>query len=126
MRGPVARRFRWREGTVAKNRASFRTVSPRTAKRASRPRAVPTAHTELFAILRKIGPSNPGQATVARGYARKMSSLLPTTVVGSYVQPEWLVDRSNLRGRLQPRVRAREMWRVQEEHLEEAQDAATL
>ncbi len=52
--------------------------------------------------------------------------LLPTTVVGSYVQPEWLVDRQNLKNRLPPRVRARELWKVAEEHLEEAQDAATL
>jgi 5-methyltetrahydropteroyltriglutamate--homocysteine methyltransferase len=57
-----------------------------------------------------------------------MSTLpvLPTTVVGSYVQPEWLVDRSNLKSRLPPRVRARELWKVAPEHLEEAQDAATL
>jgi 5-methyltetrahydropteroyltriglutamate--homocysteine methyltransferase len=52
--------------------------------------------------------------------------LLPTTVVGSYVQPEWLVDRANLKKRLPPRVRAKEIWRVADEHLEEAQDAATL
>lgn len=52
--------------------------------------------------------------------------LLPTTVVGSYVQPDWLVDRNNLKGRLPPRVRAREMWKIPEEHLEEAQDTATL
>jgi 5-methyltetrahydropteroyltriglutamate--homocysteine methyltransferase len=52
--------------------------------------------------------------------------LLPTTVVGSYVQPEWLVDRANLKKRLPPRVRAKEVWRIAEDHLEEAQDAATL
>lgn len=52
--------------------------------------------------------------------------LFPTTVVGSYVQPEWLVDRANLKKRLPPRVRAKEIWRIPEEHLEEAQDAATL
>jgi 5-methyltetrahydropteroyltriglutamate--homocysteine methyltransferase len=52
--------------------------------------------------------------------------VLPTTVVGSYVQPDWLVDRDNLKSRLPPRVRAREVWRVAEPHLEEAQDAATL
>jgi 5-methyltetrahydropteroyltriglutamate--homocysteine methyltransferase len=52
--------------------------------------------------------------------------LLPTTVVGSYVQPEWLVDRSNLKGRLPPRVRAREMWRIDTEFLEDAQNDATL
>lgn len=52
--------------------------------------------------------------------------LLPTTVVGSYVQPEWLVDRANLKGRLPPRVRALEMWRIDPEHLEDAQNDATL
>ncbi len=52
--------------------------------------------------------------------------VLPTTVVGSYVQPEWLVDRDNLKGRLPPRVRAREMWRVSEEHLNDAQNDATI
>lgn len=52
--------------------------------------------------------------------------LLPTTVVGSYVQPEWLVDRANLKGRLPPRVRAREMWRIDPEFLEDAQNDATL
>ncbi|MEK9647345.1 MAG: 5-methyltetrahydropteroyltriglutamate--homocysteine methyltransferase, partial [Alphaproteobacteria bacterium] len=52
--------------------------------------------------------------------------LLPTTVVGSYVQPEWLVDRDNLKGRLPPRVRALEMWRVAPEFLEQAKNDATL
>tara|TARA_R110000868_G_scaffold39376_1_gene137056 strand:- start:14494 stop:15522 length:1029 start_codon:yes stop_codon:yes gene_type:complete len=54
------------------------------------------------------------------------NKLLPTTVVGSYVQPEWLVDRANLKGRLPPRVRALEMWRVDPEYLEDAQNDATL
>ncbi len=52
--------------------------------------------------------------------------LLPTTVVGSYVQPDWLVDRDNLRARLPPRVRAREIWKVGPSDLEAAQDTATL
>ncbi len=52
--------------------------------------------------------------------------LLPTTVVGSYPQPDWLIDRVNLRGRLPPRVRAREIWRVAPEFLEQAQNDATL
>jgi 5-methyltetrahydropteroyltriglutamate--homocysteine methyltransferase len=52
--------------------------------------------------------------------------LLPTTVVGSYPQPDWLIDRGNLGGRLPPRVRAREIWRVAPEFLGEAQDDATL
>ncbi|HYL32050.1 MAG TPA: 5-methyltetrahydropteroyltriglutamate--homocysteine methyltransferase [Stellaceae bacterium] len=55
-----------------------------------------------------------------------MGELLPTTVVGSYPQPDWLIDRDNLRSRLPPRVRAREIWRVAAPFLEEAQDDATL
>ena len=55
-----------------------------------------------------------------------MNQMLPTTVVGSYPQPDWLLDRDNLKGRLPPRVRAREIWRVAEPLLEQAQDDATL
>jgi 5-methyltetrahydropteroyltriglutamate--homocysteine methyltransferase len=51
--------------------------------------------------------------------------LLPTMLVGSYAQPEWLIDREKLAGRFPPRVRARELWRVNEPYLEEAQDDAT-
>jgi 5-methyltetrahydropteroyltriglutamate--homocysteine methyltransferase len=57
---------------------------------------------------------------------RDLSHLLPTTVVGSYPQPDWLIDRSRIGSRLPPRVRARELWRVDEELLEQAQDDATL
>jgi 5-methyltetrahydropteroyltriglutamate--homocysteine methyltransferase len=53
-------------------------------------------------------------------------ALLPTTVVGSFPQPEWLIDRDNLRSRLPPRVRVKELWRVAEPFLEQAQDDATL
>jgi 5-methyltetrahydropteroyltriglutamate--homocysteine methyltransferase len=52
--------------------------------------------------------------------------LFPTTLVGSYPQPEWLIDRRKLAGRFPPRVRARELWRIPEAYLEEAQDDATL
>jgi 5-methyltetrahydropteroyltriglutamate--homocysteine methyltransferase len=52
--------------------------------------------------------------------------LFPTTIVGSYPQPEWLVDRARLAGRFPPRVRARELWRVAEPYLAQAQDDATL
>jgi 5-methyltetrahydropteroyltriglutamate--homocysteine methyltransferase len=52
--------------------------------------------------------------------------LLPTSLVGSLPQPEWLIDRKNLGGRFPPRVRARELWRIPPEHLAEAQDDATL
>ena len=53
------------------------------------------------------------------------SILLPTTVVGSYPQPDWLVDRHML-SKVVPRVRMPEMWRVAEPFLEQAQDDATI
>jgi 5-methyltetrahydropteroyltriglutamate--homocysteine methyltransferase len=52
--------------------------------------------------------------------------LFPTTLVGSYPQPEWLIDRQKLAGRFPPRVRARELWRVPKPYLAEAQDDATV
>ena len=52
--------------------------------------------------------------------------LFPTTLVGSYPQPEWLIDRKKLAGRFPPRVRARELWRVAPDWLEQAQDDATI
>ena len=54
------------------------------------------------------------------------SEPLLTTVVGSYPQPEWLVNRQALGGRLVPRVRAPELWRIPHELLQQAQDDATL
>jgi 5-methyltetrahydropteroyltriglutamate--homocysteine methyltransferase len=51
---------------------------------------------------------------------------LPTTVVGSLPQPDWLIDRDRLGHQFPPRVRARELWRVPPEFLQEAQDDATL
>jgi 5-methyltetrahydropteroyltriglutamate--homocysteine methyltransferase len=53
------------------------------------------------------------------------AGLLITTVVGSYPQPGWLIDRERLGERLPPRVRATELWRVEEAYLEDAQDDAT-
>ena len=50
---------------------------------------------------------------------------LLTTLVGSYPQPEWLIDRAALAGRLPPRVRAGELWRIDDRFLDEAQDDAT-
>jgi 5-methyltetrahydropteroyltriglutamate--homocysteine methyltransferase len=51
--------------------------------------------------------------------------LLPTTVVGSYPQPDWLLDRESLSKQLVPRVRAQTLWRIPEPLLEQAQDDAT-
>src|SRR5216684_2771665 len=52
--------------------------------------------------------------------------LFPTSLVGSYPQPDWLIDRARLAGRFPPRVRASELWRVDPAYLEQAQDDATL
>jgi 5-methyltetrahydropteroyltriglutamate--homocysteine methyltransferase len=51
--------------------------------------------------------------------------LFPTSLVGSYPQPDWLIDRDRLASRLPPRVRARELWRVDPAYLEQAQRDAT-
>src|SRR5215216_1936012 len=51
---------------------------------------------------------------------------IPTTVVGSYPQPDWLVDRSALEHHGVPRVAARDIWRIPEPWLEAAQDDATI
>ena len=53
-------------------------------------------------------------------------TLLPTSLVGSYPQPDWLIDREKLAGRFPPRVRVNELWRVAPQWLEQAQDDATL
>jgi 5-methyltetrahydropteroyltriglutamate--homocysteine methyltransferase len=54
-----------------------------------------------------------------------LTRLFPTTLVGSYPQPEWLIDRKKLAGRFPPRVRARELWRIPEPLLAQAQQDAT-
>ena len=53
-------------------------------------------------------------------------TLIPTSLVGSYPQPDWLIDRQKLAHRMPPRTRAQELWRVAPEWLEQAQDDATL
>src|SRR5262245_129097 len=52
--------------------------------------------------------------------------LLPTSLVGSYPQPDWLIDRVKLAGRFPPRTRMRELWRVAPEFLDQAMDDATV
>jgi len=64
---------------------------------------------------------------VTKTFLRKrMVKLFPTSLVGSYPQPEWLIDRKKLAGRFPPRVRAKELWRVASEYLDQAQDDATI
>lgn len=52
--------------------------------------------------------------------------LFPTTIVGSFPQPDWLIDRARLAGRFPPRVRAKELWRIPEPYLQQAWEDATL
>jgi 5-methyltetrahydropteroyltriglutamate--homocysteine methyltransferase len=56
----------------------------------------------------------------------RIPAAIPTSLVGSYAQPDWLIDRERLRHRFPPRVRATELWRVDPQYLEQAQDDATL
>lgn len=65
---------------------------------------------------------HPGQFKESAMFDR----LIPTTLVGSYPQPDWLIDKQMLRAGAPPRVRLREVWRLPEAVLEEAQDDATL
>jgi 5-methyltetrahydropteroyltriglutamate--homocysteine methyltransferase len=51
--------------------------------------------------------------------------LFPTSLVGSYAQPDWLIDRDKLKGQFPPRTRAHELWRIPEPWLKQAQDDAT-
>jgi 5-methyltetrahydropteroyltriglutamate--homocysteine methyltransferase len=58
--------------------------------------------------------------------ATRIPDVIPTSLVGSYAQPDWLIDRERLLERFPPRVRATELWRVDPRYLEQAQDDATL
>lgn len=58
--------------------------------------------------------------------ASENTMLFPTTIVGSFPQPDWLIDREKLASRFPPRVRARELWRVAEPYLQQAWEDATL
>ena len=58
--------------------------------------------------------------------APSFPSSIPTGIVGSYAQPDWLIDRERLGERFPPRVRAIELWRVDPAYLEQAQDDATV
>jgi hypothetical protein len=55
-----------------------------------------------------------------------LMKLIPTTLVGSYVQPDWLINREMLSKQMPPRVRVEDLWRVAPQWLEKAQDDATL
>ena len=67
-----------------------------------------------------------GALAALNGGLREESMRLPTMLAGSYAEPEWLIDRARLPGRFSQRMRARELWRIPEPYLAEAQNDATL
>ena len=78
-------------------------------------------------VQRTRRPHNWCPATEStQNFPKFPNKILPTTVVGSYVQPDWLVDRHMLKSIVPPRVRARDIWKIPPDQLEDAQDAATL
>ena len=72
------------------------------------------------------GNREPRDGDVPRVSTPAFPSAIPTGIVGSYAQPDWLIDRERLRDRFPPRVRAKELWRIDPAYLEQAQDDATL
>jgi hypothetical protein len=78
---------------------------------------------EQCAILSKVAEISPAMTARVQQMATR---LLPTSLVGSYPQPDWLIDRAKLASRFPPRVRARELWGVAPDYLKQAQDDATL
>jgi 5-methyltetrahydropteroyltriglutamate--homocysteine methyltransferase len=76
--------------------------------------------------LRKIAIKAADIRLIFRTMQPEAFMLFPTTIVGSYPQPDWLIDREKLAGRFPPRVRAKELWRVAEPYLQQAMEDATL
>ena len=67
--------------------------------------------TPTVILRRERRSAMPSRSDASRAQ-RSISQLFPTSLVGSYAQPEWLIDRAKLASRFPPRVRARELWRV--------------
>src|SRR6185437_589968 len=80
------------------------------------PGELPGTRVILLPAYRARTPLKPGRCDM----------LFPTTLVGSYPQPDWLIDREKLAGRFPPRVRMRELWRIPEPFLAQAQEDATV
>jgi 5-methyltetrahydropteroyltriglutamate--homocysteine methyltransferase len=79
----------------------------------------------VFTLEAPIMQQASGLEGTAEGSVTHRPVAFVTTVVGSYPQPNWLIDRERLAERLPPRVRVRELWRIPEPFLEDAQDDAT-
>ena len=76
-------------------------------------------------LLRSVDRSGSGPTVTRVTATSSPLPILPTSLVGSYAQPDWLIDRARLADRF-PRVRAKELWRVDPEYLEQAHDDATM
>src|SRR3954453_15922884 len=106
-----------------------KSTSPTSAVRSSpcsaRVASCAADRTGLTLIVSETTRRPGSRRLVAPRRSARMLQVLPTTVIGSFPQPDWLIDRERLRDSLPPRVRARELWRVPEPSLAEAQDDAT-
>ena len=128
----------WLAGTSAIGLAESTAAAPGLAARVTEAlsglgplsvtrRLVSTEVTSRAAITSPAGrriAAPPGLRTGSRSDIVAVM-LFPTSLVGSYPQPDWLIDRARLRGRFPPRVRATELWRVGPEYLEQAQRDGT-
>ena len=109
------------DGGVVRETARSPSLSQPVSNPAPSARDTATAKVESLIMW----ASMVGVGSTQQGLGQLMRTLLPTTVVGSYPQPGWLIDRAKLGAKV-PRVRAPEIWRIGETYLEEAQDDATL
>jgi 5-methyltetrahydropteroyltriglutamate--homocysteine methyltransferase len=106
---------------------AVREVAPLSARSQPARSVAPSARDVATARVESLieGLRGWGRIHCSKLRARRMNKLIPTTVVGSYPQPHWLIDREKLGGKV-PRVREPDLWKVQKDFLEEAQDDATL
>src|SRR5215218_1750923 len=111
----ACRHYRYQTGVVRVNTATGRALA-----------AAHSFQLKHAGRIGWVGLSRRASAVMMPAGRPSMNKLLPTTLVGSYAQPDWLIDREKLAGRFPPRVRAKELWRVAPEFLEAAQDDATL
>src|SRR5262245_23150781 len=129
---PIPSTSRWRWGSSRSCPPCARpnpipSSSPTAPPAATRSATVPAARRDTLPACWPWGcRTRPDRMGQGRGDTIMPLPLFPTSLVGSYAQPDWLIDRQKLAGRFPPRVRARELWRVAPEHLEQAQDDATL
>ena len=108
----------------ASSRASRRTGRGWPRSSSTRARCLAVGGADL--VLSHRGRPSGGHRRADPAGCAAVTTVLPTSLVGSYAQPNWLIDREKLAARFPPRVRARELWRVDPQWIDEAQDDATL